>query len=425
MGHTPSDRGYETTPLEAFSCSKEPDRVFWKPPEGEALAGLGSSESIQVDGPERFEAAAVASEQLLAPGQFAFAGFAFADSQPPNTIAPESPESPDNASRNYRLWDGYPSGLLLLPKQVIRGNAAMSHTSQAPSSSSNLTDTDNSTGNFAGSNSIASLNVQDTTRDAFQNVVKLAANDIEANKLSKVVVARQVDATGTINAAEVLDRLCARFDSCAVFGFGRGPLCFLGASPELLLNLEDNRVTTCAVAGTAPRGATPQEDQENAQRLASNAKEQDEHRYVVEYLRTCLALADVDLDPVGPTTVKTLPGVHHLSTQITGRIAPQPGLALRLVGALHPTPAVGGTPTTMAQQWISQHEQLNRGWYAGPVGWIDHRGCGSFYVALRSALASPTKLRLFAGAGIVAGSNPERELAETDLKLAAILDVVT
>ena len=240
-----------------------------------------------------------------------------------------------------------------------------------------------------------------------------------------MVVAREVEAVGSIDPAVVLARLASRFESCAVFGFGRGPSCFVGASPEVLVELDGDLVTTYAVAGTASRGATPAKDAANVEQLASDPKEQSEHRYVVDYLRTRLALAGVELDPTADTEVRTLPGIHHLSTMVTGRIAPEPGMALRLVGALHPSPAVGGTPSTFAQQWIAEHEGLDRGWYAGPVGWIDHRGCGSFYVALRSALIGPEGLRLIAGAGIVAGSDPEQELVETDIKLAAVLDVVT
>ena len=269
------------------------------------------------------------------------------------------------------------------------------------------------------------MRVEDVTRASYRDVVKQAADAIDDGELGKVVVGREVEAVGSIDPAVVLGRLSDRFESCAIFGFGRGRSCFVGASPEVLLELDGDLVTTEAVAGTAPRGLTPDEDSANAQRLATDPKEQDEHRYVVEYLRTRLALAGVELGPTSDTEVRTLPGIHHLKTTVTGRVTPEPGLALRLVGALHPTPAVGGTPSSFAQQWIAEHEGFHRGWYAGPVGWIDHRGCGSFYVALRSALVFPDGLRLFAGAGIVGGSDPEQELIETDIKLAAILDVVT
>ena len=373
------------TPLEEFANWPGGDRVYWRAPGDEAVVGLGEARAVEVDGPWRFETAAAAAADLLNDGEVAFAGFGFAD-QP-----------------GSGAWDGFPSGRLVVPEKAVRGSAV-----------------------GAGSSGEAGvLRVEDGTRASYRDAVKQAADAIDAGELAKVVVAREVEAVGSIDSSVVLARLASRYESCAVFGFGRGRSCFVGASPEVLVELDGDVVTTCAVAGTASRGATPADDADNAERLASDPKEQAEHRYVVEYLRTRLALAGVDLHPTGDTVVRTLPGIHHLSTMVTGRIAPEPGLALRLAGALHPSPAVGGTPSTFAQRWIAEHEGLDRGWYAGPVGWIDHRGCGSFYVALRSALIGPDGLRLIAGAGIVAGSDPEQELVETDIKLAAVLDVVT
>ena len=373
------------TPLEEFASWSGDDRVYWRAPGADAIAGLGAARAVEVDGRWRFEAAAAAAAELLAEGEVAFAGFGFADRS------------------GTGAWDGYPSGRLVVPERVVRGSAQ----------GAGRTDDGNA------------LQVEDGTRATYRDAVKQAADAIDAGELAKVVVAREVEAVGIIDPAVVLARLSSRFESCAVFGFGRGTSCFVGASPEVLAELNGDVVTTYAVAGTAPRGATPADDAAIAERLAADPKEQAEHHYVVEYLRTRLALAGVALDPTGDIEVRTLPGIHHLATTVSGRIAPEPGMALRLAGALHPTPAVGGTPTTFAQQWIAEHEGLDRGWYAGPVGWIDHQGCGSFYVALRSALVGSSGMRLCAGAGIVAGSDPEQELVETDIKLAAILDVVT
>lgn len=373
------------TPLGEFASWRGGDRVFWRAPGSDAIAGLGVARAVEVDGPWRFEAAAAAAADLLDEGDVAFAGFGFA------------------VHSGSGVWDGYPSGRLVVPERLVRGSELGAE----------------------GAVDGRVLRVQDGTRASYRDSVKQAAAAIDAGEMAKVVVAREVEAMGRIDPAVVLARLSCRFESCAVFGFGRGRSCFLGASPEVLVELDGDVVTTYAVAGTAPRGATPADDAANAEALATNPKEQDEHRYVVDYLRTRLALAGVELGSTSATEVRTLSGIHHLSTMVSGTIDPEPGLALRLAGVLHPSPAVGGTPSSFAQQWIAEHEGFHRGWYAGPVGWIDHRGCGSFYVALRSALAGPEGLRLFAGAGIVAGSDPEQELNETDVKLAAILDVVT
>ena len=373
------------TPLEKFAQYSDGDRVYWRAPDSEAVAGLGAARIVEVEGSWRFDAAAAAAADLLDEGEIAFAGFGFAD-QP-----------------GSGAWAGFPSGRLVVPERVIRGPVIGAGT---PVES-------------------GVLRVEDDTRASYRDAVKQAVDAIDAGELAKVVVAREVEVIGSIDPAVVLARLARRFESCAIFGFGRGRSCFVGASPEMLVELDEDVVSTHAVAGTAPRGSTPADDAANVERLGSDPKEQAEHHYVVEYLRTRLALAGVELDPTGETEVRTLPGIHHLSTVVTGRIEPEPGLALRLAGALHPSPAVGGTPSTFARRWIADHEGLDRGWYAGPVGWIDHRGCGSFYVALRSALVGPDGLRLIAGAGIVEGSDPEQELVETDIKLAAVLDVVT
>ena len=381
------------TPLEAFGAWTGDDRVFWRAPGQRAVAGLGAARTVEVAGPWRFDDAAAAAAEMLDEGEIAFGGFAFFD-QPA-----------------AGAWAGYPSGRLVVPERLVRG--------PVPEAGGAGGGSDGGLGGGRG------LQVHDETRSTYRDAVKKAVEAIDDGELAKVVLARVVEAVGRVDPAVVLARLAGRFRSCAVFGIGRGTTCFVGASPEVLVEQDGDVVTTYAVAGTAPRGADPAEDAAHAERLVSDPKEQAEHRYVVDYLRTRLALAGVELDPTGEPELRTLPGIHHLNTTITGRISPAPGGALRLVGALHPTPAVGGTPSTFAQQWITEHEDLDRGWYAGPVGWIDHRGCGSFYVALRSALVGPAGLRLIAGAGVVAGSDPEQELIETDIKLDAVLDVVT
>ena len=180
------------------------------------------------------------------------------------------------------------------------------------------------------------------------DAVKQAADAIDAGELAKVVVAREVEAVGSIDPAVVLARLSSRFEVVCGVRIRPGDVVLCGRQPRGSgRELNGDVVTTYAVAGTAPRGATPTDDAAIAERLATDPKEQAEHHYVVEYLRTRLALAGVALDPTGDTEVRTLPGIHHLVTTVSGRIAPEPGMALRLVGALHPTPAVGGTPTNV------------------------------------------------------------------------------
>ena len=146
----------------------------------------------------------------------------------------------------------------------------------------------------------------------------------------------------------------------------------------------------------------------------------DEHRFVVEDIQRRLGLAEVTIDPQAATRVMRLPGLQHLYTPMGGT-APVGTNVLDMVGALHPTPAVAGSPGGAAESWIGRHEPIERGWYAGPVGYCDLAGNGEFRVGLRSVLLESGRSTLIAGAGIVAGSIPERELEETGLKLGALL----
>jgi isochorismate synthase len=189
--------------------------------------------------------------------------------------------------------------------------------------------------------------------------------------------------------------------------------------------MEKGLVHADAVAGSAPRGRTAGQDHRLARELVESKKDQEEHAVVVRCVlealaRHCSTLAA----PEAPGLLRT-DGIQHLHTPIQGRLRePSKTTVLDLVADLHPTPAVGGAPRQHALDWLRGHEGLDRGWYAGPLGWVTPEGEGEFTVALRSMLLHGCRATLFAGAGIVAGSDPEAELAETRLKLRAGLDAL-
>ena len=195
---------------------------------------------------------------------------------------------------------------------------------------------------------------------------------------------------------------------------------FLGATPERLVELADGRVATAALAGSAPRGRSPEEDARIGRALVESKKEQAEHAVVVRALREALDPLCPDLRFPEAPRLRRLEGIQHLETALSGTPHREVHVA-ELLGTLHPTPAVGGAPRREALAWLERSEGLTRGWYAGPVGYVDASGGGSFRVALRCALLRGERARLFAGAGIVAGSRPESELRETQLKLQALL----
>ena len=267
--------------------------------------------------------------------------------------------------------------------------------------------------------------VVDTTADHFTGIVARAVDDIKAGRLEKVVLARSVELIGRVDLDCWLARLRDRFPSCAVFAHRIGPVTFFGASPERLVSVDGPTVETSALAGSRPRGTDPASDRALTEELWHSVKEQNEHRFAVNHLRAGFRAAGVELDPDRPTEVLRIPGIQHLHTPITGRRPTGIGI-LDLVETLHPSPAVAGTPTPAALEWIARHEGLDRGWYTAPIGWLDTEGQGEFRVGLRSALHSSDTdtTTLFAGGGIVGRSVPVDELQETRTKLGALLDVL-
>jgi menaquinone-specific isochorismate synthase len=199
---------------------------------------------------------------------------------------------------------------------------------------------------------------------------------------------------------------------------------FVGASPELLLERSAMSVRSRPLAGTTPRAGSGDGDDEMVPRLMSSSKERQEHRLVVDAVSAALAPYCDDL------TVPDVPGVipfgtlAHLGTLITGRLRQPWPTALDLVAAIHPSPAVGGTPTVAALEYIAAAEGLDRGRYAGPVGWVDAEGDGCWAVGIRSAHIEGRRARLLAGVGVVAESDPLTELAESDLKFQPMLAAI-
>ncbi|MGE0711166.1 MAG: isochorismate synthase MenF [Planctomycetota bacterium] len=238
--------------------------------------------------------------------------------------------------------------------------------------------------------------------------------------LRKLVLARARRLTRASGPAfdpfAALARLAAREPDATLFAWSRGDACFLGATPETLLEVAGGALTTHALAGTAARGA-PAEDAARGAALLACAKTQREHGLVVAGVLAALA-DDVrweDAAVPGPE-VRALGGVLHLETPLRGALRPGAG-ALDLVERLHPTPALGGDPAPAAREWLARREGLARGWYGGPLGWIAREGDARLVVAIRSALVRGHEAWAYAGAGIVPASDPVVEWDETELKL--------
>ena len=251
--------------------------------------------------------------------------------------------------------------------------------------------------------------------------VARAVRMIKSGRLQKVVLARDVEvwSKSSFNAQLLLERLHAAFPECFTFLVDG----LVGASPELLLRQSGRRVESVALAGTAPRHPDPQKDEELARRLLDSDKNRREHELTVRSVEGPLGNVCSRLDRSPGPTIRELANLRHLATGFTGVLAS--GLsAFEVLERLHPTAAVGGVPRRGAMEAIGSLERIDRGRYAGPVGWFDSAGDGEWAIALRCAQLKDTGARLFAGAGIVAGSLPEEELAETRLKLRAMTNAL-
>ena len=405
-------------------------RTVWSTPGETTVVGSGAAAVLSADGPDRFEtirerAATLFSDisadtECEAARPRLFGGFAFHDDHTPT--AP---------------WTGFPGAKFVLPRiQVTWGDEHAWLTVNAMDSSrraindrldeakrwlSSLSDP----GSLPDPPGITD-HERTTNRDEWRTAVNASIDRIHAGELRKVVLAQALRTTlaEDLSVPEPLARLWRTYPDC--FGFlidstdeGR---CFFGATPERLVSLRGRTVETGALAGTTGRGDTPAEDEWLARELLSSEKDNHEHAIVVGAIRE-------QLDPFSTTIstdkrrIRRLATVQHLETPISAELA-EDGHVLSLVEALHPTPAVGGLPPDRALSTICETEPFDRGWYAAPVGWFDAEGNGTFAVALRSAVTTRDVATLFAGVGIVADSDPDREWDEVQLKYRPVLNAL-
>jgi len=261
----------------------------------------------------------------------------------------------------------------------------------------------------------------------YQRAVARALGEIARGDYQKIVLARaqRLTTAEEFHPLGVLNHLRQRYPSCYAFSVGNGrSQSFIGASPERLVRVAGGRMHTEALAGSAPRGRSASEDAGLARLLQQDDKELREHRLVLDAIGRRLADLGVKLEHAAQPRLLGLANVQHLHTPISATL-PAGVHILDLVERLHPTPAVGGSPREPAVAAIRSMEHFERGLYAGPLGWVDHRGGGEFFVGLRSALVSGHTATAYAGAGIVAGSDPEKEFAETEIKFQALVEALT
>jgi isochorismate synthase len=346
----------------------------------------------------------------------ALAGFAFDPQQP-----------------KEERWRGFPDGLAVLPRLLLaRRNGSCSLTVNALVDAHTNIDTAETalhrelegaiTTPAAAADAKTHVCHDSSAKESWlANVVDLT-DRIGAGEADKVVLARRVDlaADTAFSLDAALSRLRQRYPETTVFAVRNGDACFLGATPETLVRLEGRTVRADCLAGSYRRGTSKTEDRALGKALLADEKERREHAIVARTLCDSLREMCEDLQAPEAPSLRRLTNVQHLHTPIEAT-TDGPRHVLELVERLHPTPATAGLPRERSLCLIRRHEPFSRGWYAGPIGWLDADGDGEFAVALRSALVRGNTASLYAGCGIVRGSDPAREYDESAIKLEAML----
>jgi salicylate biosynthesis isochorismate synthase/menaquinone-specific isochorismate synthase len=410
-------------------CWEQPDREF-------ALAGLGVAHEASSRGAKRF--AEVAEESLRVGGDAAveeprglpagagavwLGGFAFA---------------PDGGSTS--TWSSLAPASMVLPeislcrsegKAFLTVNAVVGPGEDVEWTGERLAT------RLAGLRLKAPLPLLDPHPTAraeirsarspreFEAAVEGATSRIAAGEMSKVVLAREVivSAAAAHDSAAVFGAMREQFPACFCFCCGTPEAAFIGASPELLVRRSGAGVSTVALAGSTRRSSDPSVDDHLGEQLLRSDKDRREQRIVAERIVRALRPHAIWVEAGSEPGIVKVANIQHLATPVIAQLA-EPHSAIELAGILHPTPAVGGEPWPTAAGAIADLEGMDRGWYAAPVGWMDATEDGEFCVALRSALLRDREAHLFAGVGVVAGSDPAAELAETEVKLGALLPLL-
>jgi salicylate biosynthesis isochorismate synthase/menaquinone-specific isochorismate synthase len=322
-------------------------------------------------------------------------------------------------------WSGFPSLMLRVPALAVARVRGRTFITCSTPEAEELLDVEPSTARAPLARALEVTPVRNPV--AWAAAIESAAARLRAGEASKVVLAREVivRGDGVMPAGTVARSLRSAYPSCFTYLItGADGTAFAGASPELLIRRIGSYAHAEPMAGSVARGSTEAEDERLAEQLRSSRKDAAEHdvvsRFVVDALRPFSRSV-----AARPPEVVRFTNIQHLATSVDAELTAPAADALDLAAALHPTPAVGGWPREAADRIIDDLESMERGWYAGAVGWTDANGDGEFAVALRCGLLWEDGARLYAGVGVMPDSDPARELEETDLKFKALLSALT
>jgi isochorismate synthase len=391
------------------------DAFYFAAPDGRRIGALGTARRFLAAGIDRFRKLGAESGQLPA-GFPLLLGAAF------TADGPRAPE-----------WNGFPAAALVLPAAAIDVTPDGTFLRIAIADGADPADLIDALRHLnpppppllpeSSDHAVESRPAPAEWRDQAAQAV----GAIRAGAMRKVVLSRAVTVTTDVapEPFDVVYSLAATYPECYPFGWRSGDGTFVGASPELLVARMGDMVTANPLAGSAPRGEGEDDDRAYGDSLMTSRKDRVEHAFVVDDVASRLDpfVRSLDVPPV--PSLRKMATVQHLSTEIVGTVREPAPHVLDLVEALHPTPAVGGTPRDEALAFIDKIESTERGWYAGGIGWVDAAGNGQIALALRCGMLRGSTAYLYAGAGIVADSDPEQELRETRLKFKPLLDLLT
>lgn len=422
-------------PLAVLEKIAERDRIHFyveKANQGEAIAAVDTAVKFNVEGSQRF----VQTQQFI-------------DSCLANTIAVGALDRPFSGPHffcTFTFFDDnlngdcpFPAATVFLPRwQVSSKKDCCTIVVNTPigweENIENITEdiwdklqsiktVSNNKINYISDYKPKSIAKDVTETKIFKASVLSALESIRSNRLSKIVLAHAIDVSSPypFHRDRSLNNLRRIYPDCYVFSTSNGKgKKFIGASPERLIRIRDRELETDALAGSAPRGKTAAEDSYFADRLLGSEKERREHRMVIDFIVQRLSNLGLTPQRLPVPELLQLSNIQHLWTPIRGKISSGVN-PLQILAELHPTPAVAGDPRDIALKLLRRYEAFDRSVYAAPLGWLDYRGNSEFIVGIRSAIIDSDRARLYAGAGIVAGSNPDKELAEIQLKLQALL----
>ncbi|MFD0051169.1 isochorismate synthase MenF [Actinomycetes bacterium NPDC127524] len=424
-------------PLSFYQAGRERyagERFFWQDPAKETtIIGLGKAEKLQgAANAARFKeiesrwsdllsnAVKIGTADAAATGPLLFGGFSF-----------------DYQKSSSMLWDQFGDHLLYIPAfmlSICEGEAYLTANliCSPEDSADHFIDLINERekyiyenlgrGSFSGNELLSQIEIQP---EEWKKTVAEAVEELKETDLDKIVLAREMRLVfqDAIFSEAILERLMAEQTASFIFSLESGSDCFIGATPERLIKKSKSQLYSACLAGTIARGKTEEEDELLGAELLCDQKNLIEHQYVVSMISKAInSVCDRVYIPEKPELMK-IRHIQHLYTPVTGECDPAVSV-FSVIDKLHPTPALGGLPKEKAVTRIREIELLERGLYAGPIGWADSYGNGEFAVGIRSGLIQGNEASLFAGCGVVEDSTPESEYQETSIKFNPMLSAL-